>query len=332
MTKVAATQKTSAKPADSQSVDMQKGRKPKKNSQPSHPEQTLGEYAHRVIAKHYQRLVKQEAGVLQDADPECLHQMRVGTRRLRTALQIFGDAVKLPKPARDRSVRALTKVLGKLRDLDVQIAALQEQYRPQLPLEEQEKLDQATALLHKQRVKAFSEVKSALTHSNYQNLKAAYERWIQQPQYLALAQLPLNTVLPDILSPLLSELLLHPGWLVSTAAQSQDGGTVLHELRKTCKHARYQAEFFTDLAGQPFQDWVNELKQIQENLGIVQDTHVLLEILSTHLPAKSELPQLQMAMQQQQAHALEDWDGVRTQYLNAKFRRQLHGMIVKLNT
>ncbi|QYO65193.1 CHAD domain-containing protein [Leptolyngbya sp. 7M] len=140
---------------------------------------SLGEYAHRIIAKQYHRLVKQEEGLLQDKDPEHLHQMRVATRRLRTALQVVGVAVKLPKPAQAKHLQALTKVLGTLRDLDVQIAALQNEYHPQVPAAEQKLIEQAIKHLHKQRNDAFAEVKSALTEERYGDLKAAYKTWLE---------------------------------------------------------------------------------------------------------------------------------------------------------
>lgn len=334
MTKTAdkASRKASAKQKDKSQKDktelgnQQKSKKAK--SALSLETCTLGDYAHAVIAKQYQRLVKQEAGVLQDANPEYLHQMRVGTRRLRTALQIFGEAVKLPKPARENQVRALTQVLGQLRDLDVQMAALKDQYRPQLPPSEQEMIDRANASLHKQRVKVFAEVKTTLLQPGYRNLKTAYEKWIEAPEFTALAQLPLKVALPDILSPLLSKLLLHSGWMVAAADQSTSSGVMLHELRKTCKQARYQAEFFTDFYGDDFQNWVDELRQLQENLGIVQDTHVLLGVLSEHLPAKANFSQLQQVIQLQQVTALTDWDQLRSSYLDSTFRRQLYEMIL----
>lgn len=332
MTKAAvkASRKTATKQTDRQ-TNKQGRQKVSKKAKPQLDAKTctFGEYAHAVIAKQYQRLVKQEAGVLQDTDPEYLHQMRVGTRRLRTALQVFDEAVKLPKPAQDRHVRAFTKVLGQLRDLDVQIAALKTQYRPQLPPVEQEMIDRAVASLHKQRAKVFAEVKAALVQSEYRNFKTAYEKWTEAPELTALAQLPLEVALPDILSPLLSELLLHPGWLTAAAEQSTSSGIMLHELRKTCKHARYQAEFFADFYGESFQDWVGELRQLQEDLGTLQDTHVLLSVLADHLPAKSNFSQLQQIIQQQQADALINWDALRAKYLDVAFRRQLYKMILR---
>lgn len=298
---------------------------------PVSPSTTLGEYAYAILAKQYHRLVKQEKGVLQDKDPECLHQMRVATRRLRTALQVFGAAIKLPKPAREKHVRNLAQILGQLRDLDVQIAALQTQYRPQLPSSEQKLIDRAVKLLYKQREQVADKVKSALSQLEYQDLKAAYQAWLLQPTYTALAELPLVAILPDLLSPLLSKLLLHPAWLISTADQAIDGGVMLHELRKTCKHARYQTEFFTDLYGESFQIWINELKQIQENLGVVQDTHVLLDILAQKISSNADLPELHQAIQNQQTSAMADWDTVQAKYNSSDFRYSLYQMLLKPN-
>ncbi len=57
----------------------------------------LKEWAYIAIAKHSRKILKYEAGVLQDKDPEELHQMRVGMRRLRSAIAGFAVAIDLPK-------------------------------------------------------------------------------------------------------------------------------------------------------------------------------------------------------------------------------------------
>lgn len=291
--------------------------------------QTLGEYAHAILAKQYRRLLKQEKGVLQDKDPEYLHQMRVATRRIRTALQVFGTAVHLPKPARERQVQSFTQTLGQLRDLDVQIAALQNHYRPALPAPEQKRIDRAIEKLHKQRGKVFTAVEAALTGADYRDLKTAYDTWLEDPEYSALAQLPLQAVLADLLSPLLAKLLLNSGWLVAAADHSSESGIQLHELRKICKQARYQAEFFTDCYKTSFQDWLEELKQIQENLGVVQDTHVLLELLTEKGVDLAQLPTLREAIDQQRQAALVNWDETRAKYTEPEFRQSLYQMVLQ---
>lgn len=78
------------------------------------PEITVGQFAYQVIAQQYQRMVTQEQRVLADQDPEYLHQMRVGSRRLRTALQVFSQVVKLPKKAGAKRIRIIARTLGSL--------------------------------------------------------------------------------------------------------------------------------------------------------------------------------------------------------------------------
>jgi CHAD domain-containing protein len=289
---------------------------------------SLGDFAHSILEKQYHRIVKQEAAVLKDKDPEHLHQMRVATRRLRTGLTIFRAAIQLPKPAREERVQALAKVLGQLRDLDVQMADLQERYRPQVPSSEQALIDQCLHQLGKQRREAFQQVESKLSGSKYQRLQAAYEDWLDQPAYQPVAQISVTAALPDLLCPLISHLLLHPGWWIAATERDAEAELVLHDLRKTCKQARYQTEFFTAFYDQEFVAWTDELKQIQDQLGVLQDTYVLLEILAKQGASAQQLPELYKAVTQQQTAAMADWDQVRARYLDQSFRRSLYQLTI----
>lgn len=290
---------------------------------------TLGEFAHQVIAEHFRRILKHQKGVLADKEPEPLHQMRVGTRRLRTALQVFASAVKLPKTANAKQLRNLARVLGQVRDLDVQLASLSQEYQPNLNKREQKKLDAVSRSLHSQRKQMVAIMKLALTQREFQTIKTAYENWLKTPKYTSVAQLPLVAVLPDVLSPLLSELLLHPGWLIATTDISDENAEVLHDLRKVCKHVRYQTEFFTSFYGEDFRNWVQEIKQLQDHLGAFQDTQILQTLLDNELGAKNDLPELQTLIRQKQAEALSDWEEVRQKYLNNGFRYHLHDMLLQ---
>lgn len=294
-----------------------------------HPALTLGKYARSTIQQQYRSIVKREKKVLADENPEDLHDMRVGTRRLRTALQVFEVAIELPASASVRRIGALAKTLGTLRDLDVQMADLQTVYRPQVEAAEQELLDEAISNLRKRRKQAYAAVEETLRRSRYRDLKATYEHWLDQPQLTPLAQLPIVTVLPDLLSPLLSKLLLHPGWLISAENSSAAAAFTLHDLRKACKQARYQAESFAPFYGDSFQDWMQDVKQLQEQLGKLQDSHVLQELLAVNLPKQAQLPTLQAMIQQTQIEALSNWDQVRQRYLEPSWRRQLHQMVLE---
>jgi len=292
-------------------------------------QQTLGSYAYEVIKEQYQGLIKQEKKVLADKVPEPLHQMRVATRRLRTALQVFDAAIEFPKEGSVKRLRDLARVLGEVRDLDVQQDSLKQQYCPKLSQREQKQLNKVAAALKEQRKKAFATMKATLEQPLYQELKTTYAKWLKRPQYTSLAELPLPMVLPDLLSPLLSHLLLHPAWLISKQQAKGEQAVILHELRKACKHARYQSEFFIPFYGEEFANWIEEVKALQAQLGDFQDTQVFLELSAHTLGRKPDLPELQALIQQQQDSALDNWNEIRQKYLDSGFRHHLHQILLK---
>lgn len=302
---------------------------PKLGDRPSTLGDTLGNYAYTIIDKQFQALTKQKQSVLADQDPEHLHKMRVAARRLQSALQVFSNAIELPKAAQLNQVRALGKALGKLRDLDVQTAAIKNHYYPLLNSSEQEIVQTLLKHFKKDRHHAFAEVESILTRSRYKKIKAAYEDWLSCPQYGAIAQLPLAIAIPDLVNPLLSALLLHPGWLISAQSLERSPDiaiqTTLHDLRKAFKAVRYQSEFFETFYDSAFQDWIVELKTLQDNLGEVHDGYVLLKILC---PQKAKLPELQTAISNAQLQAMANWEITRHRYLSLGFRQKLHQMIL----
>ncbi len=293
---------------------------------------TLGKLAHQIITEQFQRMSKKKDQVLEDTDPEHLHQMRVSTRRLRTAMQIFDRAILLPKKADIKQVRDLARILGAVRDLDVQVASLQEEYLPQFEQAEQKRIQRAIKALKKQRIAAFQSMETALNDRTYQSLQKAFSRWIEQPKLQPIAHLPLLAVLPDVLSPLVSEVLLHSGWTIGLdriQPELKTESETLHDLRKVCKHARYQTEFFKPFYGDPFHNWIEEVKQIQDQLGSFQDTQVLRSMLEQAIGGKFELPQLTEKIQQKQSEVLADWDTTRKKYLDQGFRYYLHQMLLQ---
>ncbi len=57
---------------------------------------TFKAWANMAIAKHANKIFNNEAKVIKDKDPEKLHQMRVGMRRLRSAIGDLAIALDLP--------------------------------------------------------------------------------------------------------------------------------------------------------------------------------------------------------------------------------------------
>lgn len=316
-------------------------------TQEAQANETLKDYAHLAIQKHFKKSIKHESDVLKGSDPEPLHQMRVGMRRLRTALQVFEPALDLPEAVSDRQIRKIAQCLGAVRDLDVLEIALKESYRPQLKGKEQKKLDQVVESLQKQRDRQFSRIEKLFESQQYRKFKQSFKGWLEQPSYRAIAPLPLLQVLPDLLLPLISNLLLHPGWLFSTWVESgeiklptlldsehinqqlDEQAEVLHDLRKQMKRVRYQTEFFTDFYEPTFMLRVREFQAVQEILGELQDAAVLNDFLTSELQLnwQEQLPTLAEQLEENRIRAWANWQPIQRQYLNPDFREQLRQLV-----
>lgn len=88
-------------------------------------ELAYGEVAARVLEVRAQELLDHSREVLDMADIERVHDMRVATRRLRAAIEVFRPC--FPSGASKRAlkeVKALADALGERRDRDVAIEAL----------------------------------------------------------------------------------------------------------------------------------------------------------------------------------------------------------------
>jgi CHAD domain-containing protein len=84
-----------------------------------------GEAAARVIAVRWREVIDHSSGVLDITDIERVHDMRVATRRLRAALEIFMPCLP-PKRGKAvlKDVKQLADALGVRRDADVAIEVL----------------------------------------------------------------------------------------------------------------------------------------------------------------------------------------------------------------
>ncbi len=305
---------------------------------------TLGDYAHEAVKKHFKKTLKWEKLVKKDEDPEALHQMRVGMRRLRTAVSRFGLALDLSKPVSDKNIGRIARRLGKLRDLDVLKESLSNDYKPNLPHKEQKSLQTAFDALAKQREDALELVEETFKDEHYKSLKQAMNEWLEEPTYQPLASLPMQELLPDLLLPEVSSLLLDPGWLVGTQVEKAEvviskglkaekieeelatNGEMLHSLRKQAKRVRYQMELFTELYGESYSIYVAEVKSIQDILGSIQDSVVLGEWLVDVFESEihTKLPTLANLLAENRYKLWQQWQPLQERYLKAETRHGFH--------
>jgi CHAD domain-containing protein len=82
--------------------------------------------ARRVVEVRSAEVFEQAHGVLDHTDPERVHDMRVATRRLRAALEVFEPCFSAKRRRKAlKRVKALADALGARRDADVQIELLE---------------------------------------------------------------------------------------------------------------------------------------------------------------------------------------------------------------
>lgn len=304
---------------------------------------SIKEYAYQAIQQHLKKTLKWETAVKKDEHPEGLHQMRVGMRRLRTAISRFDLVLNLPQSASDQKISKIASTLGKLRDIDVLKETLENLYQPYLPPKEQKVLATALNVLGKQRQKALSRTRKTLQGEPYNSLKQGLLLWLDQPIYKPLASLSIEQVLPDLLLPEVSSFLLHPGWLVGTDIIDADvkvctnwpaenieqelttKGASIHNLRKQAKRLRYQMELFSDLYGESYAAYVAEVKSIQDILGKMQDSVVMGEWLGDVFQSlDAQLPTLTSLLQENRYQMWLQWQPLQERYLQTQHRHSFH--------
>ena len=307
----------------------------------------LKDWAYKAIAKHACKIFKYESKVPQDKDPENLHQMRVGMRRLRSAIAGFAVALNLPNDVTEKNIAKIGRALGKLRDLDVLLAKLDDDYRPLLPSSEQKTLDRIIKSLTKQRRRELKQVRKTLKSKHYLRLEQELHNWLDRPKYQKIANCSIYPLLPDLLLPQISQFLLHPGWLVGVEIEEgqiqlpqmldQDAinqlltkeDYLLHDLRKSAKKTRYNLELFSQLYGDTYNYYLSQIEQLQEVLGEIQDAHVLRKVLEKNLKTtiSAQMPKLADLLLKTRYQKWLEWQILQKQFLEDKTRTEFRQTI-----
>jgi len=86
---------------------------------------TFRQYGAKMIREALEKMLGLSDAVRDGDDVEAVHDMRVASRRLRAAIDVFGSAFPSKEFDRfERDVKAVTRELGAARDLDVMIQTL----------------------------------------------------------------------------------------------------------------------------------------------------------------------------------------------------------------
>jgi CHAD domain-containing protein len=224
---------------------------------PSPFEELRGRLRHQLA-----EIERHDPGTRLGRDPESLHDMRVGVRRLRALLRagrelVAGDTVEL-----DERLRELGRILGEVRDLDVLLARLDAE-AAELGGEDAKRAASLLAALRTERSGSRSRLLGALRSDEYLSL-------------LDDTALTIDELEPSESAATLDELTGKAAAKLRKAVRKlpeQPANEELHAVRKKGKRARYAAE----LAGRD--RLVKRAKKLQDVLGEHQDAVVAAERL-----------------------------------------------------
>ena len=215
--------------------------------------------------------------------PEAVHQMRVATRRLRSALSVFRAPAACPEvEALHPALREFAALLGAARDWDVFLEGVGATLAAAMP--EEQRLAALLAAAHRRRDAAYAGLRDALAGPVWRELQLAlacaavlrpWERGEDPAQQEALRR-PIAEHAASILTRRRKRVRKQAAGLRTLPVEA------LHDLRKSCKKLRYAADIFTSQFPDANAKRFNKrLAALQEALGALNDGAVAAALMAS---------------------------------------------------
>ncbi len=227
---------------------------------------------YRVIIRNcLQQLAANQAGVIRADDPESVHQMRIGLRRLRSALRLFAKWVRIP-PALRQELRWIDDALGTARDADVLTNDILPKLLAACPAEPalQQLMQAAASIATSNRQRAGAAVDSV----RFRRLLSELSAWLDAGHWQATTD---GQTSPDFSKPLRRRATRMLGRrhksLLKRGRQLKTGTTEeRHRTRIAAKNLRYATEFFQSLySPRSARRYLRRLTALQNKLGALND-------------------------------------------------------------
>ncbi len=237
--------------------------------------QMVGEVAFAVLRRHLTAVLAHEPGTRIGDDAEELHDMRVATRRLRAALDMFAEVLPVRFTRFREELGWLGDTLGSVRDLDVQLAQL-DAWVAESSKEDAVALAPLRDVLEEQRLDARERMLVILNSARYDRLITGFAEALRRGPLRSskAAAQPVEVVAP--------ELILDRYRAVRKAGRrigARSPLTAYHRVRIRAKRLRYALEFLGDVYPEEIPPLVRRLVAVQDILGLLQDSAVATQRL-----------------------------------------------------
>ncbi len=248
------------------------------------PEDTLAEAGRKVLRYHYGQMLLHEGGTRRGEDIEELHDMRVATRRMRAAMEVFEQAFE-PKTLSThmKGLRQTGRALGRVRDLDVFLEKA-DRYLSTQPPEFNLGLQPLRNAWLGEREAGRGEMLAYLESEKYRSFKSKFYVFthtpgagVRPPATNGPAPLLVQEIAPVLIYTRLASVRAYDAILANASIEQ------LHALRIEFKKLRYTVEFFREVLGGTAKAVINDIKKLQDHLGDLNDAQVAIELLKDFL-------------------------------------------------
>jgi CHAD domain-containing protein len=233
------------------------------------PTDMMAEAGRKVLLAEFIKLLQHEEGSRSGADVEDVHDMRVAIRRMRSLFRLLAPYYKVKdvQPFR-RGLQRLGWALGDVRDLDVLIDNLRA-FQLTLDADDQADLQETIDDLDQRRVSARDELIGVLDSKPYRRFLKAFTEFsttsIEKKSNGQIAPSQIRHLLPSMIYDRLAAVRAYEDVL------AEADSAALHALRIEFKRLRYTVSLFEDVLGSTIEEFIDELKKIQDCLGQIND-------------------------------------------------------------
>ncbi|MBR9979073.1 MAG: CHAD domain-containing protein [Bacteroidetes bacterium] len=256
--------------------------KKKKPSFGVQPHDTFSEAGRKVLHSYFEDLLTQESHPAMGEDPEVVHKMRVASRRLRSAFEIFDQAFDEKTRRKYRKpLRRLGRALGNVRDLDVLLMHMRD-YATQLTPGDALSFAPLQRAWEEDRDTQFAALMTHFASDGYRHFRDAFRRFVDTPDAGALPDPEVVEGVPRHIAATAPVLILRRYTDVLAFDPHLDRASIdlLHRLRIQCKKLRYTMECFVELLGPGGKKCIRHVIALQDYLGELQDGQAASDMIT----------------------------------------------------
>ena len=225
----------------------------------------------KILTDQLHRFREQLTGVHRDIDTEFVHQARVATRRMRSALRLFRDAI--PEGAAAHlagELKWLGGMFGAVRDLDVFLLNLS-RFKRQIESFPAKKKQAFANWIERNRRGPLKALCQALESPRYKHFERRILQFLERPlpsrPRAPLAMKPVREVAPWFITEKLDAVIAQGRTVLADPKLKQ-----FHLLRIEMKRLRYTCEFLASAYDGGLDPFIDRTVEIQDCLGELQDT------------------------------------------------------------